>query len=201
MLVQQVTTAGGAFAATNVDDIVILSLLFARLSHWRLALPLVLGKTLGFSLLVLISLLGLFGQRLLVAPWPGLLGLLPILLGLWRWQQQRQGDREAAPGSGLSEASATAPLAGLLAMAGLTVANGADNIGVYLPLFAQSGRLDLVVILITFAVGLVLFTAAAWACSRTPGLAALLGRLGDALVPAVLIGLGVVILLQAIPAD
>ena len=141
MVIQQVMTAGSAFAATNVDDVVILSLFFARLSHWRQALPLLLGKTLGFGLLVLISLLGLLGPQLLLAPWTSLLGLLPIGLGLWRWRQRHSGRTDQASDPPLPQPLASAApqretpspassqaWAGLLSMAGLTVANGGDNI-------------------------------------------------------------------------
>lgn len=236
MLIQAVTTAGGAFAATNVDDIVILSLFCARLPHWRQALPLLLGKSLGFSVLVLISLLGLLGPQLLAPPWLGLLGLVPISLGLWRWRQ-----RHASPAPGQDELAPPQPSgqqvslqsgqhhslqggqhhsqqggqqvslqggqhnstawSGLLTMAGLTLANGADNVGVYLPLFAQSGGLELAVTLLTFAVGLALLGLLAWVCSRTPGLASLLGRLGETVVPLVLILLGTAILLDGLALD
>jgi cadmium resistance protein CadD (predicted permease) len=228
MLIQAVMTAGGAFAATNVDDIVILSLFCARLPHWRQALPLLLGKSLGFSVLVLISLLGLLGPQLLAPPWLGLLGLVPISLGLWRWRQ-----RHASPALGQDELAPPHPggqqvslqggqhhsqqggqhhtlqggqhnstaWSGLLTMAGLTLANGADNVGVYLPLFAQSGGLELAVTLLTFAVGLALLGLLAWVCSRTPGLASLLGRLGEPLVPLVLILLGTAILLDGLALD
>ena len=208
MLIQAVTTAGGAFAATNVDDIVILSLFCARLRHWRQALPLLLGKSLGFSVLVLISLVGLLGPQLLAPPYLGLLGLVPISLGLWRWRQ-----RSASPDQGQDAVGApqlrgqrggqpnSQAGAGLLTMAGLTLANGADNVGVYLPLFAQSGGLELAVTLLTFAVGLALLGLLAWVCSRMPGLASLLGRLGDTLVPLVLIVLGSAILLDGLALD
>jgi cadmium resistance protein CadD (predicted permease) len=197
MLIEAMMTAGGAFAATNVDDIVILSLFCARLPHWRQALPLLLGKTLGFSVLVLISLVGLLGPQLLAPPWLGLLGLVPISLGIWRWRRRHPSpaDRQDAVAPALP---AGRPAATLLAMAGLTLANGADNVSVYLPLFAQAGGLELAVTLLTFAVGLALLGLLAWVCSRTPGLAPLLGRLGTTLVPVVLIALGTAILLDGL---
>ena len=92
MLIQAVMTAGGAFAATNVDDIVILSLFCARLPHWRQALPLLLGKSLGFSVLVLISLVvalaaGVVMELLIglaLGPgWGSSLGLVAALWGLF----------------------------------------------------------------------------------------------------------------------
>lgn len=199
MLMQQVITAGGAFMATNVDDIVVLTLLFSRLPHRGRALPLMVGQVLGFSLLVLISLLGVFGRQTLPHGGLALLGLLPITLGVRRWQQA--GGLAIAPppamddspnGSGLTGAG---PLAELLGMAGLTLANGSDNIGVYLPLFAQADRATVTVTLVTFAAALALWMGLAWSLTRAPALAPLLQRYGSALVPAVLIGLGLLILL------
>lgn len=201
MLIQAVLSAGGAFAATNVDDIVILSLFCARLPHWRLALPLLLGKTLGFSVLVLVSLLGLLGQQLLAPPWLGLLGLVPISLGIWRWRQRQASTAEGQDAIAPLQPSGERPWAGLLTMAGLTLANGADNISVYLPLFAQAGGLELAVTLLTFAVGLALLGLLAWVCSRAQGLASLLSRLGEALVPLVLILLGSAIVLDGLALD
>jgi cadmium resistance protein CadD (predicted permease) len=192
MLMQQVITAGGAFMATNVDDIVVLTLLFSRLPHRGRALPLMVGQVLGFSLL------GVFGRQTLPHGSLALLGLLPIALGVRRWQQA--GGIAIAPppavddspsGSGLTGAG---PLAEGLGMAGLTLANGSDNIGVYLPLFAQADRATVTVTLVTFAAALALWMALAWSLTRAPALAPLLQRYGSALVPAVLIGLGLLIL-------
>lgn len=196
---QQVITAGGAFMATNVDDIVLLTLLFARLPHRARALPLMAGQLLGFSLLVLISLLGVLGHQVLPHGGLGLLGLLPIALGLRRWQQAGGSDvaplQAAEAGQSSQGLTGAGPLAELLGMAGLTLANGSDNIGVYLPLFARADRSAVTVTLITFAAALVLWMALAWGLTRLPALAPLLHRYGGALVPFVLISLGLLILL------
>jgi cadmium resistance protein CadD (predicted permease) len=201
MLIQQVITAGGAFMATNVDDIVLLTLLFARLPHRKRAMPLVAGQVLGFSLLVLISLLGVLGRQALPHRGLALLGLLPIALGISRWHQGATTDPDSLPtAEGCSDGpslTGAGPLAELLGMAALTLANGSDNIGVYLPLFAQADRAALGVTLVTFAAGLVLWLLLAWSLTRTPALAPLLRRYGDPLVPVVLISLGVLILLAA----
>lgn len=199
MLMQQVITAGGAFMATNVDDIVLLTLLFSRLPNRGRALPLMVGQVLGFSLLVLVSLLGVLGRQALPQGGLALLGLLPIGLGLRRWQQASGGDADTLAGADGAQAcpglTGAGPLAEGLGMAGLTIANGSDNIGVYLPLFAQADRATVTVTLVTFAAALALWMALAWSLTRAPALAPLLQRTGSALVPAVLIGLGLLILL------
>lgn len=201
MVMQQVITAGGAFMATNVDDIVLLTLLFSRLPHRGQALPLMVGQVLGFSLLVLISLLGVLGHQALPHGGLALLGLLPIALGIRRWHQAGGLDlaplRAADGGQTCPGLTGAGPLAELLGMAGLTLANGSDNIGVYLPLFARADRGAVTVTLFTFAAALLLWMALAWALTRTPTLAPLLQRYGGALVPMTLISLGLLILFAA----
>lgn len=184
--------------ATNVDDIVLLTLLFSRLPHGGRALPLMVGQVLGFSLLVLVSLLGVLGGQALPRGGLALLGLLPIGLGLRRWHQASGGDADPLTATDGDQAcpglTGAGPLAEGLGMAGLTVANGSDNIGVYLPLFARADHTAVTVTLITFAAALALWMALAWGLTRNPALAPLLQRVGGGLVPAVLIGLGLLIL-------
>jgi cadmium resistance protein CadD (predicted permease) len=76
-------TAVVVFVSTNVDDLVLVVALFAAAStgalrRWHV----VAGQYLGFVVLVIISLLA--GQGLTIVPtrWVGLLGLLPVLLGV-----------------------------------------------------------------------------------------------------------------------
>jgi cadmium resistance protein CadD (predicted permease) len=196
----QVVSAAGAFAATNFDDILILTLLFSRLDQQLRGIHIVLGQVLGFGLLIVISLSGFFGRSLLPLSWLGLLGLLPISLGI-------SGVIGSFPGTaGNSQAPAPpplpplaggGPLGSVLAVASLTVANGSDNIGVYLPLFVQASLPRLVVILATFAAGLLVWCLAAWQLSRLPGLAEGLHRQAGWLMPLVLIVLGAEVLLES----
>jgi len=76
----------------------------------------------------------------------------------------------------------------------VTVANGGDNIGIYVPLFASSNWRELVV-LVGFDArrGLVLHRISAGTLSC---IARLLSRYSTRLVPFVLISLGIFILLE-----
>ncbi len=201
-------TAATAFSATNLDDIFILTLLFSRLDRQLRAVHVVGGQLIGFSLLVLVSLSAYLGRDLVPLPWVGLLGLLPISLGvsalLESWTGQGSaGDSEAEPQAVLPLPSPAAlpwaALAGdfwapLGAVAVLTMANGSDNIGVYLPLFARASAAEVGVTLITFAVGLGLWCLLAWQLTQVPGVARGLRQQAGWLVPLVLIALGGVVL-------
>src|SRR5262250_3137088 len=69
-----------AFAATNLDDILVLTFFFAQknLQIWRV----VLGQYLGIAGLILFSLVGFFASLIIPYKWIALLGLIPIAIGI-----------------------------------------------------------------------------------------------------------------------
>lgn len=182
-------SAVGAFVATNLDDILLLLLFFSQISQRRGALAIVAGQYLGLGLLVLVSLSGQLGRSFLPGPWLGLLGLLPISLAVSRWLEAGQSDR--------AESDTATPAAGALAVAALTLANGSDNIGVYLPLFARADAGQALLTLGVFAVMVALWCVLAWWLVQAPGLGDLLRRQGPRLMPAVLVALGLYLLIDA----
>lgn len=89
-LINAVTAGVSTFAATNIDDIVILMLFFSqgntRFRPWHI----VLGQYIGFVAIIAASLPGFFGGMLLPKAWVGLLGLLPIIIGLRQFWQLKE---------------------------------------------------------------------------------------------------------------
>jgi cadmium resistance protein CadD (predicted permease) len=73
-----------SFAATNIDDIVILMLFFAQVNASFRPRQIVVGQYLGFSVLIIASLPGFFGGLIVPRAWIGLLGLVPIAIGVTR---------------------------------------------------------------------------------------------------------------------
>jgi cadmium resistance protein CadD (predicted permease) len=182
-------TAVGAFVSTNLDDILLLLLFFSQIRQRRDALAIVAGQYLGLGLLVSVSLSGQLGRSFLPGPWLGLLGLLPISLAVSRWLATEPGHDAAA--------DAATPAAGALAVAALTLANGSDNIGVYLPLFARADAGQALLTLAVFAVMVALWCVLAWWLVQAPGLGDRLRRHGPRLMGAVLVALGLVLLIDA----
>ncbi|NUT51679.1 MAG: cadmium transporter [Saccharothrix sp.] len=171
--------AVGLFAVTNVDDIVLLSLFFARGVPAR---RVVLGQYLGFSGILVVSVAAALGATLLppsVLPW---LGVLPLVLGLKAaWQAWRGGDDDDPEASGA------------LGVAAVTFANGGDNIGVYVPVFATTGITRYVIV---FLVLVAVWCAAGHYFATRPLVARALSRWGHVVMPVVLIVIGVLILLE-----
>ena len=182
--------AAGIFIGTDIDDLIVLTVLFlaARAAH-RPAWKIWAGQYLGIAVLVAVSLLAALGLTLVPDRYVPLLGLVPLGLGLWgllrTWRD-----------GGADEPPVTAH--GVLTVAAVTIANGADNIAVYTPVFRTIGVADAVVLLVVFAVLVAVWCAAASWLGSHRRIVAAVERYGHWLVPLVFITIGVVILAGAL---
>jgi cadmium resistance transport/sequestration family protein len=198
-LLTAIPTGITAFCATNLDDILILLLFFTQVgTHFRRR-QIVTGQYLGFAALVLASLPGFLGGLLLPRPWIGLLGLVPIFIGLSRLLNPEEEEN--------NEVSALAPqdspsLGGFLSaqtygVAAITFANGGDNIGIYMPLFASCSWESLAIILGEFFLLVGVWCYAAYQLTKIQMIAENLTRYGNFIIPFVLMGLGILILIDS----
>jgi cadmium resistance protein CadD (predicted permease) len=194
-----------AFIATNLDDLVVLVLLFAPaargvkggLKAGQLRpQQIVLGQFLGFAALVLLSLPGFFGGLMVPKPWIGLLGLVPMLLGLRSLLGPNDDDDPALQAVNLPVQKPLFLSPQTYAVAAITIANGGDNIGIYLPLFASLSWLSLLITLGIWFALVGLWCGLAYWLANHPQLVPLVGRYGDRLVPIGLVALGLYILAE-----
>ncbi len=195
-----------AFIATNIDDILILLLFFTQVDTNFRRRHIIIGQYLGFLAIILASLPGFFGGLIVPREWIGLLGILPIAIGLKQLLSRQPETTELQTVS--TDFSQTSPsnfiLSFLLSVlhpqtykvAAVTIANGGDNISIYIPLFAGHNLVSLGVILIVFFVMVGVLCAIAYYLSRHAFIAAVLSRYGDRIVPYVLIGLGLFIMYE-----
>lgn len=180
--------AVGMFAVTNVDDIVILALFFGRAAGRRGAeARVVAGQYLGFAAILAASVVGALGVGLLPAAVVPYFGLLPLLLGIRAgWQAWRE-DEDDPPAVG-------GPT--VFAVAAVTFANGGDNIGVYVPVFATAGTGGLAVFAVVFLALVAVSCVAGRYLATRPVIARALARWGHVVLPVVLVGIGVLILVE-----
>ncbi|TCO44179.1 cadmium resistance transporter [Actinocrispum wychmicini] len=178
--------AVGVFAVTNIDDIVLLAVFFGQAAgrYGRV----VVGQYLGFVGILAVSVAGVLGARLLPDSALPYLGLLPLLLGLYTaWQAWRGGD---------GEMSAVGKAPTVVTVAAVTLANGGDNVGVYVPVFANGGTGQTVVYLVVFLVLVAVWCVAGRYLATRPAVTRAMTRWGHIVVPVVLIALGVGILVS-----
>ncbi len=122
--------------------------------------------------------------------WVGLLGVVPLALGARRLVAAATG---RDPRTGAARAAAT----GLASVAGLTIANGGDNIAVYVPVFRTIGGPATLLTLAVFAGCVALWClAGSWLGSHKK-LVEIIERYGVWIVPAVYILIGVAIIISS----
>ena len=185
-MTQAVIAAVIAFAATNVDDLFINMLFFAQADTRQKALYVGLGKYLGVGALFLISLSGAWFAHALPHSALRLLGIVPIALGIRSWLHRNDDVSADTPSADGSLAVSTAVI---------TVANGADNIGVYMPLLASYDAAQVAVTAAVFALMTAVWCLVSRRLTDLPGLRSFLMRYKHIVVPVVLIALGVYILI------
>jgi cadmium resistance transport/sequestration family protein len=192
-----------SFIATNLDDVLILIMFFSQVSPSFRRRHIVLGQYLGFTALLLISLPGYFGGLVLPKAWVGLLGFLPVWIGMSQLLKRESDKPEVKTVSNEltfePKTSMMSVLKSLLRpqvyqVAAVTVANGGDNVGIYIPLFASSSLPRLAVIIGIFLILVGVWCWVAERLTRQRAIATLLTRYGHRAMPFVLIGLGLYIL-------
>ncbi|MEG4105211.1 cadmium resistance transporter [Microcoleus sp. S13_C5] len=198
-LLTAISTGMTAFTATNLDDILILLLFFSQVNAVFRRRHIVFGQFLGFTALVLASLPGFFGRLIFPPDWIGMLGLLPIAIGLSRLLNPETEDSEVEAELEQSEKSFFSSFLSpqTYSVAAVTVANGGDNIGIYVPLFASNTLESLAVVLTVFFGMVGVWCYAAYRLIQMRAIADTLTRYGNQLVPFVLIGLGMTILVKS----
>jgi len=202
-LILTIISALGSFIVTNIDDIIVLMLLFsqassqAKASNGRTVMgnriyhkDIVIGQYLGFALLVLISLLATFGVTLIPDQWVGLLGLIPIYLGVKLFIKGEDED-EGAILSSLNKFNKF-----YLSVAFITFANGGDNIGIYIPFFSTLNNNQLVITVVTFFIMVAVWCLIGYRLARFRYVSETLEKYGRWVIPIVFIGLGFYIMAE-----
>lgn len=184
-------TGVAAFAATNVDDIFILMLFFSQVDGEFRNRHVVLGQYLGFAALVALSVLGSLGVLVVPAEWIGLLGLVPMFLGVRAALRTLQGGTEEERKEQPVEGS------GVYGVAAVTFANGGDNIGIYVPLFASIGFARMGTIVVVFFALVAVWCYAGYKLGSHPTVADNIDRYGHVVVPVVLVALGIYIVIES----
>jgi cadmium resistance protein CadD (predicted permease) len=185
------------FASTNIDDLFLLAAFFAdtRLRHRSI----VVGQYVGIGALVLLSALAALWALALPAGWVVLLGVIPLLLGLRKLLALRSDTASDRAGSNEHRIQEQEHYAArrlhsqILAVASVTIANGGDNIGVYVPLFATE-REAIATYVLTFAALTGVWCALGYRLVNNKLLGGAIRRFGHIILPIVLIVLGIYIL-------
>jgi len=189
-LLIQVATVMALFAGTNVDDMVIISLLSASARagrpprDWQIWA----GQYVGFGVLIGVSLA--LGRGLALAPerllW--VLALLPFGVGAFGLvsviRSRRRGEQPKTP----------APTAGMYGVAAITIIDGGDDLAAYTPFYATIRTGEIVVSVAVFAVIIAIWCLIGRRISRYKWVAEVIDDYGDWILPVTMMLLGVYVL-------
>ncbi len=192
-MVQNVVTSIILYSGTAVDLLIILMLFFAKRKSRKDIINIYLGQFLGSVSLILLSLLFAFVLNYIPSKEIlGLLGLIPIFLGL-KVLLLGDSDGEAIAKDGLRKDDKN--LIFLVAM--ITFAScGADNIGVFVPYFITLNLANLIVALLTFLVMIYLLVFSAQKLAQVPSIGETLEKYSRWFIAVVYLGLGMYILIE-----
>ena len=192
-MVQNVVTSIILYSGTAVDLLIILMLFFAKRKSRKDIINIYLGQFLGSVSLIFLSLLFAFVLNYIPSKEIlGLLGLIPIFLGL-KVLLLGDSDGEAIAKDGLRKDNKN--LIFLVAM--ITFAScGADNIGVFVPYFTTLNLTNLIVTLLTFLVMIYLLVFSAQKLAQVPSVGETLEKYSRWFIASVYLGLGIYILIE-----
>ena len=192
-MIQNIVTSIILYSGTAVDLLIILMLFFAKRKSRKDIINIYLGQFLGSVSLILLSLLFAFVLHYIPSKEIlGLLGLIPIFLGL-KVLLLGDSDGEAIAKEGLRKDNKN--LIFLVAM--ITFAScGADNIGVFVPYFTTLNLANLIVALLTFLVMIYLLVFSAQKLAQVPSVGETLEKYSRWFIAVVYLGLGIYILIE-----
>jgi cadmium resistance protein CadD (predicted permease) len=188
MNIESIVTSIVAFISTNIDDLFLLMLFYAGNRFSRSTI--MTGQYLGIGVLIAISFTGAYIGSFFDQRYVGLLGGFPIYLAI----------RDAIGllrGKDDDDTNAYLKRSGFAAIAGVTIANGGDNIGVYVPLLTAMSTPEKIQLVMIFALATYAWCRAAQYLAFHPLVAKQLAKYGHVVTPVVLFLLGVFILIES----
>jgi cadmium resistance protein CadD (predicted permease) len=181
------------FISTDLDDVFVLLAFFAD-PRFRTR-QIVVGQFLGIAILYALSVAGSLVSLVVRPAFIGLLGLVPITMGLraaWELWTSRDEHGQDSP-----DPQAPIRRTNIAAVLAMTLANGGDNVSVYIPLFALQTGSAVAIMGFIFAIMTAVWLGFAYWLTRHRTIGAPVRRYARLLMPLVFIALGIFILSQA----
>lgn len=216
-MVSTVITAFVSFASTNIDDIFVLMLFFSQINNDMKIQHIVIGQYLGIAALTTVSIIGALGVSIIPHEYVGLLGLIPIYLGIKAYvdhkkenkdnentgQQENQNheNNKLEETTDIQENHILTFIKSfinpsIVKVVGVTLANGGDNIGIYIPIFTGMSLIGILVTLIIFMFLIAIWCFIGLKLAEHPFVQRNIEKDKNILVSIIFIGLGIFILME-----
>ena len=183
----------GSFAATNVDNLILLVVLMGAEPSRRVSV--VLGFLSAAACVLVIATLGALVGTGLDPALLGYFGLVPLGFGIVLLYRRLRGARPEETAAGEARAVARYGAGGLSTFL-LMFSNSGDSLAIFFPLLAESDLQSLLWEIGLFVTMALLWAALAWRIADQPGIALRMERIGENLVPWIMMGAGIYILMN-----
>lgn len=196
-------TAFISFIITNIDDIFVLVTFFSESSTEKstiTSLQIVIGQTIGYIILIAISLIG-YGVAFAIPTEPiGFLGLLPICIGISQlidliydkiYNKKEDEEEDVLFRSNKEK------FKNIIKIFSITISNGADNISIYIPLFSQANSIQLGIYIVVFLFMLGIWCLIGYLFVKQKYILKILQKYVHYVLPFLFIGLGIYIIVNS----
>lgn len=214
-MISTIITAIVSFFSTNIDDIFILMLFFSQVNKDIKVKHIVIGQYLGIGALTAISIAGALGISIIPQEYVGLLGLVPIYLGIKEYieykkeiknnveEEVQDTEENIQEQVVLNQENKTLASIrkfispSILKVAGVTIANGGDNIGIYIPLFSSMKLYSILITVIVFLLLTGVWCFIGFKLAEHPFVNKNIEKYKYIFVPIIFIALGIFIIIES----
>jgi cadmium resistance protein CadD (predicted permease) len=185
--------ATAAFFGTNIDNCLV-TMAMAAAAPLERAHRIAAGQVAGSALIVALAAAAAALLYEFSAAVVGLLGLVPLAIGVRGLVGRRGSGAEAGRGGRIARRAVGRSFT---AAALVTISASGDNLAAYIPLFRVGGTARLGVITVVFIVGEFVLTVLVLTGGRHPKARSLMTRAGAVAVPILLCCIGILVLLES----
>ena len=188
-----IVTSIATFMATGFDEIVVLTIIFLSTKDKNDIKKVYIGQQIAMIVLVLISLLAVFGIASIPRAYVGLLGFIPLIQGI-RVLLNKEDDSEYEKKDIIKRMGSFNNL--IWSVAIIAIAGGAEELTIYIPFFASLDSTNLIIALITFMVLVPIWVTICRKFSSIKHIQNIVEKYEKIIVPVVFVLLGAFVLLE-----
>ncbi len=180
------------FVSTNIDELILGFLLITKPGmtkrEWFI------GKYLSILIILALSSLGFFLLFIIPIGWIGILGFIPLLIGIKNLFSRKSKENEITEIQIKIKKSYFS--SNILLVAALNIASGGDNVGIYVPFFANSSFWEILLIVFIFLVLTYVWCIIPYKIINSPKIQEKVINWGEKTFPWLMIALSVYIFLD-----
>ena len=191
-MIETVLSSAAVFVATSLDELVVLTTIFAYAERRNSVAQVYVGQLISQVVLLSISVFAAFGIATISRQGIGLLGIVPIVLGIRILLGRGEDDEAQETASKLRPTGSFAFTVALIAIGG-----GSEEIAVFIPFLGSLAKPGLVVALATLLVLVPVWCRLSQRIASIERIQGWITRYQWIFVPVVFIGLGVFVIIDS----